>query len=213
MQDERSAFQQPQLLSVEKVYVLPRAVSHLHYTTSSKGISNKNLLITLDSGEAYSLDLRLVSPRRPLSEPTAAGKCVVCVLLSAAYQPYKYVSLPCRKRRGSSSLQSLFAPQSCTVPHWSFRHGRYRISARSEHSVGFGIYLHSCSVFSLWKSGHPRSYSCAVWRIRYPSDRFQRQSSCPASLWIGNGRTGFTKPLFEKHIEKAVVVRILLHEH
>eukprot|EP00981_Chlorochromonas_danica_P005417 scaffold1091_cov164-Ochromonas_danica.AAC.40 len=120
VQDERTAFLQPQLLSVEKVYVLPRAVSHLHYTTSSKGISNKNLLITLDSGEAFSLDLRLVSPRRPLSEPTAAEKEEGLL----RYSPYLLLN-PVQSltgplgMEGTGSLHALTTPSvlesTCTV--------------------------------------------------------------------------------------------------
>lgn len=107
----RSAFAQPQLLSVEKTYILPRTVLHLQHTASAKGISHKNLLLSLDSGEAYSIDLRMVHPRRPLSEPTPAEKEEGL----ARYNPF-IIFNPIQSLTGNSSLEGSGALQAISAP-------------------------------------------------------------------------------------------------
>jgi hypothetical protein len=46
----------------------------MHHTVTERGITNKNLLLAFNTGQLYSLDTRMVDPRRPLAAPTAAEK-------------------------------------------------------------------------------------------------------------------------------------------
>lgn len=57
-------------LAMQKTYVMPRAVTAVHHTTTTHGISNKNLLVAMSSGQVYMVDSRQISPRRPTSEPS-----------------------------------------------------------------------------------------------------------------------------------------------
>ena len=60
--------------AAQKTYVLPRAVTALGFTQSARGIANKNLLLALSPGHLYSVDLRQVHPRRPMTEPSKPEK-------------------------------------------------------------------------------------------------------------------------------------------
>jgi hypothetical protein len=46
----------------------------MHHTTTERGITNKNLLLGFNTGQLYSLDTRMVDPRRPINAPTQAEK-------------------------------------------------------------------------------------------------------------------------------------------
>lgn len=61
-------------LSLQKTFVVPRAVSLLHRTITKAGLSNKNVLLGTASGQIVSVDLRTVHPRRPLGEPSKTEK-------------------------------------------------------------------------------------------------------------------------------------------
>lgn len=69
-----SAFSAPTPLAMQKTYILPRTVRAVHVTRTAKGIAHKNILLALGTGQLYSLDPRLVHPRRPLSDPSPAEK-------------------------------------------------------------------------------------------------------------------------------------------
>ena len=72
----RSAYSAVPPIAMQKTYTLPRAVSALHHTVTAHGLSNKNLLVGLRNGQVYSIDMRQVHPRRPFSDPSAAGNKV-----------------------------------------------------------------------------------------------------------------------------------------
>jgi len=58
---------------MQKTFVLPQSVTCLQQTITERGITNKNLLVSLQNGQIISVDLRQVHPRRPLTEPSPAG--------------------------------------------------------------------------------------------------------------------------------------------
>eukprot|EP01033_Poteriospumella_lacustris_P011214 gene11214-7976_t len=70
----RSSFLTSIPLVMQRTYLMPRKVMDVTHTLSRHGLTNKNILLTMESGEVYNLDFRLLHPRRPLSEPTAAEK-------------------------------------------------------------------------------------------------------------------------------------------
>jgi hypothetical protein len=118
--DARSAFAHTQLLSVEKTFALPRALSSLQRTVSAKGMTNRNLLLCLDSGEVFSLDLRWLHPRRPATEPTPAEKeeGLQRYLPMVALQPTQSLT-GAKALEGSGVLRAVAAPSNlestCTV--------------------------------------------------------------------------------------------------
>lgn len=61
-------------LVMQRTYLMPRKVMDIAHTLSRHGLTNKNILLTLESGEVYSLDFRILHPRRPISDPTASEK-------------------------------------------------------------------------------------------------------------------------------------------
>jgi hypothetical protein len=63
----------PTPLLMQRTYSINRGIADIRETMSLKGINNKNVLIILDSGQIYSMDFRMISPRRPLSDPTQSG--------------------------------------------------------------------------------------------------------------------------------------------
>jgi len=69
-----SAFSSSLPIAMQKTFVLPRCVTSIQHSVTAKGIANKNVLIGLTSGQVYALDARLISPRRPLVEPSAAER-------------------------------------------------------------------------------------------------------------------------------------------
>jgi hypothetical protein len=66
----RSSFNAPAPIALQKTFILPRKVTSMHHTVTSRGITNKNLLLGLSSGQVYSLDMRMLDPRRPSNKPT-----------------------------------------------------------------------------------------------------------------------------------------------
>lgn len=69
-----SAFSTPSPIGVQKTYVLPKSVSAIQHTVTSNGIANKNILVAFNNGQIYSLDMRMIHPRRPFGEPTLAER-------------------------------------------------------------------------------------------------------------------------------------------
>jgi hypothetical protein len=61
-------------MAVQKTYTLPRAVTALSHTLTSSGVSNKNVLIAFRNGQVYSVDMRQIHPRRPMSDPSQSGE-------------------------------------------------------------------------------------------------------------------------------------------
>jgi len=46
----------------------------MHQTVTENGIANKNILVALTTGQLYSLDMRQIHSRRPVSEPSLPEK-------------------------------------------------------------------------------------------------------------------------------------------
>jgi len=70
----RSSFNAPSPIALQKTYILPRKVTSMHHSVTSRGITNKNLLLGLGSGQLYAMDMRMLDPRRPVNAPTPAEK-------------------------------------------------------------------------------------------------------------------------------------------
>ena len=68
----RSSFNAPAPIALQKTFILPRKVTSMHHTVTSRGITNKNLLLGLGGGQLYTIDLRMLDPRRPINKPTPA---------------------------------------------------------------------------------------------------------------------------------------------
>jgi len=68
----RSSFNSPAPIALQKTYVFPRKITSMHHSVTSRGITNKNLLMGLGSGQLYAVDLRMLDPRRPINKPTPA---------------------------------------------------------------------------------------------------------------------------------------------
>lgn len=69
----KSAYSAVSPIAIQKTYVLPRAVASLQHTVTAHGLSNKNVLVGMQNGQIYSVDMRQIHPRRPFSEPSIAG--------------------------------------------------------------------------------------------------------------------------------------------
>jgi hypothetical protein len=70
----RSSYMTSIPLVMQRTYLLPRKVMDIAHTLSRHGLTNKNILLTFESGEVYSLDFRILHPRRPISDPTASER-------------------------------------------------------------------------------------------------------------------------------------------
>lgn len=70
----RSAYSSIIPIAMQKSFVLPNAVTALHHTVTVNGIANKNILLGLRNGQVYTVDMRQIHPRRPLSDPSTTGK-------------------------------------------------------------------------------------------------------------------------------------------
>jgi len=55
---------------IHKTFVIPKKVNGIHSTKTKGGVTNINLIISFDGGQIYSLDRRLLNPRRPLAQPS-----------------------------------------------------------------------------------------------------------------------------------------------
>lgn len=51
----------------------------MHHTVTERGITNKNLLLGLSTGQILALDTRVIDPRRPLGTPSPMEKEEVVV--------------------------------------------------------------------------------------------------------------------------------------
>ena len=69
-----SAYSSPAPLGIQRTYVVPRAITSLHHTVTSRGLSHKNVLVGIAGGQLFSLDYRFIHPRRPLTAPTNTEK-------------------------------------------------------------------------------------------------------------------------------------------
>ena len=61
-------------LVFHREYILPRSVATLGVTRTSRGITNRHILVGTRRGEVWSLDQRWLDPRRPDGDPTNEQK-------------------------------------------------------------------------------------------------------------------------------------------
>jgi len=69
-----SSFKSPPPVVMQRTFVFPRAVSALQATVTAQGISTKNLLVAMESGQVAQLHRRMLDPRRPNKEPSKTEK-------------------------------------------------------------------------------------------------------------------------------------------
>ena len=69
-----TSFGAPAPIGIQKTYILPKSVEILTHTRTKKGIANKHLLLGLTNGQVFSMDLRVIDPRRPMGVPTPSEK-------------------------------------------------------------------------------------------------------------------------------------------
>jgi len=69
-----SSFSSINPLILQKSYIIPKFIIGMEPLFSINGIRNKNLLLATTSGQLLQLDLRQISTRRPLTEPTNGEK-------------------------------------------------------------------------------------------------------------------------------------------
>jgi len=55
---------------MQRTFIFPRAITSLAVTVTARGITSKNLLIGLESGQVASLHRRFIDPRRPNGKPS-----------------------------------------------------------------------------------------------------------------------------------------------
>jgi len=82
-----SSFTHVAPLAMQKTFVMPRAVTAAHHTTTAHGIANKNVIVGLESGQVYMLDSRQLSPRRPMEAPTVTEQ------MDGLHQYQPYINL------------------------------------------------------------------------------------------------------------------------
>jgi len=70
----RTSFGGQTPLAAQRTYVLPHVATALSVTQSARGIANKNILLAFASGQVFSVDMRQIHPRRPLTEPSQPEK-------------------------------------------------------------------------------------------------------------------------------------------
>lgn len=69
-----SSFSHDVPIAMQKTYVMPRKVLSLQNAVTSRGISNKDILVALDNGQIFVLDRRQIDPRRPINPPMPREK-------------------------------------------------------------------------------------------------------------------------------------------
>jgi len=70
-----SSFSAPLPLAMQRTYWLPKiSVSGIQTTSTNAAITNKKVLIATSGGQLLSFDMRLISPRRPLTVATQSEK-------------------------------------------------------------------------------------------------------------------------------------------
>ncbi len=69
-----SAYSSIAPIAMQKTFTLPRAVTALQHTVTTSGVSNKNILVGLRTGQVYALDMRQIHPRRPMGDPSQSEK-------------------------------------------------------------------------------------------------------------------------------------------
>jgi len=75
-QKKSSSYSSLSPISMQKTFVLPQSVTCLQQTITERGITNKHLLISLQNGQIFTVDLR------SLTEPSPAGQLVSCFVPS-----------------------------------------------------------------------------------------------------------------------------------
>jgi len=96
---QKSSYSSLSPISMQKTFVLPQAVTCLQQTVTARGITNKHLLISLQNGQIFSVDLRQIHPRRPLTEPSPAGTAINSHLyLSFLIKYFYYLNLLLQKK-------------------------------------------------------------------------------------------------------------------
>lgn len=69
-QETFSSFTAPAPVVMQRSFIFPRAITSLAFTVTARGITSKNLLIGLESGQVASLHRRFIDPRRPNGKPS-----------------------------------------------------------------------------------------------------------------------------------------------
>jgi hypothetical protein len=94
----KSAYTAASPIAMQKTYVLPRAVTALQHTVTAHGLSNKNVLMAMQNGQIYSVDMKQIHPRRPFSDPSTAGTCCAqCATLPLLPRLYQNLISVCRE--------------------------------------------------------------------------------------------------------------------
>lgn len=65
-----SSFSAKPPVVMQRTFILPKAVRSLSATVTAQGISTKNLLLVLESGQVMMVPRRMIDPRRPNAPPT-----------------------------------------------------------------------------------------------------------------------------------------------
>lgn len=71
---EGSSLQQPQLRVLGQSYFIPHSVKSLSVTQSRFGVVGKQILVATHSDQVFTLDKKLLDPRRPSLKPTNADR-------------------------------------------------------------------------------------------------------------------------------------------
>lgn len=103
-------------MAMQKTYTVHKPVSALQHTVTAKGIANKNIILGLTNGQVFSIDMRLMHPRKPMSDPSPTEKqeglmkyspfLLLDAQSSAITHNYSLSSGPSRIESAASSLES-----------------------------------------------------------------------------------------------------------
>lgn len=69
-----SSFDSAKPIVLQKTFCVGKPITSIGVTQTTMGISPKNILFALESGQVYTVDRRMLDPRRPSSEPTVSEK-------------------------------------------------------------------------------------------------------------------------------------------
>ena len=99
----KSSFSTSIPLTIQKTFTIPGRIIRLGQTKSARSITQKNLIVMLDAGQVYSFNLKMIHPRRPLTDPSQSGKCSDDVLFMKMCFHFKFI-MRVRKRRRTGAL-------------------------------------------------------------------------------------------------------------
>ncbi len=54
--------------------MFPQGITHLGATATAHGITSKHILVSTETGQVISLPLKIIDPRRPVTEPSSSEK-------------------------------------------------------------------------------------------------------------------------------------------